>query len=147
MEGPLGRPHYLHFHFQIRLCDSLQCWWWDSHCWWYCCIFQEVCAKYDSYDLLCNLPFVCSGKQHSRSIIYGNLHKEIRTEIKYKPNSRNKGLNVILTIFYIIFIYSFSSRSQKFLHIFSIRLHGLVKSHMQFSNHLDHLLQMLWEAQ
>lgn len=112
MEGPLGRPHYLHFHFQISVCDSLQCWWWDSHCWWNCCIFKEVCAKYDSYDLLCNLPFVCSGKQHSRSIIYGNLQKESRTEIKNKSNSRNKGLNIIFTLFYT-YIYAASHHIPK----------------------------------
>lgn len=78
--------------------------------------FQEVCAKYDSPDLLCNLPFVCSGKQHSRSIIYGDRLKESRIEIKNKSNSRNKRLNII---FYIIFLYSFSSRSQEFLLVYT----------------------------
>lgn len=119
MERPLGRPHYLHFHFQIRVGDSLHCCWWDSHSRWNCCIFQEVCAKYDSYDLLCNLPFVCSEMQHTGSIICGNLHKEaeMETEIKNKSNFRHKGLNIIYAIFYIVRTASFHVPKNS-LHIF-----------------------------
>lgn len=86
-------------------------------------------------------------KCSTQDLLYGNLHKETKIN---QSNFRHKGLNIIYAIglFYIVCTASnHIPRIPSGLYIFyTYRLYTSNKKCI-FLNHLNHLLQMLWEAE